>query len=137
MTPSQTPSQQAQFADVLSVRISGEPGAYQFAVEVASPDTGCEQYADWWEVSSDDGRLLYRRILLHSHVGEQPFVRSGGPVDIAADEAVYVRAHMNTVGYGGILMKGTVQDGFQPAEVEAGFGSGLERVPPQPEDCAF
>ena len=106
-------------------------------MEVASPDTGCDQYADWWEVFSEDGQLLYRRILLHSHVGEQPFVRSGGPVNIAADTVVYVRAHMNTIGYGGMLMKGTVQDGFKPAEVEAGFGSGLERVPPQPEDCAF
>ena len=128
---------QNKFADVLSVKVTGSPSAYQFAVEIASPDTGCEQYADWWEVFSDDGGLLYRRILLHSHVGEQPFVRSGGPVDIAADEAVYVRAHMNTVGYGGIFMKGTVQDGFKPVEVEADFGSGLERVSPQPENCAF
>jgi len=132
-----TPNQHTQFADVLSVQVSGNPGAYQFAVEVASPDTGCEQYADWWEVFSEDGQLLYRRILLHSHVGEQPFVRSGGPVDIAADDVVYVRAHMNTVGYGGLVMKGSVQAGFKLAEVEAGFGSGLERVPPQPEDCAF
>ena len=128
---------QTQFADVLSVQVTGEPGAYQFAVEVASPDTGCEQYADWWEVFSEDGQLIYRRILLHSHVTEQPFVRSGGPVDIAADEVVYVRAHMNTVGYGSTLMKGTVQGGFKPAEAVAGFGSGLERIPPLPEDCAF
>ena len=128
---------QTQFADVLSVSVSGEPGAYQFAVQVASPDTGCEQFADWWEVFNEDGELLYRRILLHSHVTEQPFTRSGGPVDIAADTVVYVRAHMNTTGYGGMLMKGTVQDGFEPAEAEAGFGSELERVPPQPEDCAF
>lgn len=132
-----TLNQQTRFADVLSVRVSGEPGAYQFAVEVASPDTGCEQFADWWEVFNEEGELLYRRILLHSHVGEQPFTRSGGPVGITADEVVYVRAHMNTVGYGGLLMKGTVQGGFEPAEVEAGFGSGLERIPPQPEDCAF
>jgi hypothetical protein len=34
-------------------------------------------------------------------------------------------------------MKGSVQNGFKPAEVETGFGSGLERVLPQPEDCAF
>ena len=127
----------SQFADVLSISVSGEAGAYQFAVEVASPDTGCEQYADWWEVFSEDGKLLYRRILLHSHVDEQPFVRSGGPVSITADEVVYVRAHMNTVGYGGLVMRGTVQDGFKPAEAKANFGSGLERVPPQPEDCAF
>ena len=124
-------------ANVQSVQASGEPGAYQFAVEISSPDSGCEQYADWWEIVSEDGQLLYRRILLHSHVDEQPFTRSGGPVDIAADTAVYVRAHMNTLGYGGVVMKGTVQGGFEPAEVEAGFGSDLERIPPQPEDCAF
>lgn len=126
-----------QFADILSVSVSGEAGAYQFTVEVSSPDSGCEQFADWWEVFSEDGKLLYRRILLHSHVSEQPFIRSGGPVDITANTVVYVRAHMNTVGYGGLLMKGTVQDGFKSAEVEAGFGSDLERTPPQPEDCAF
>lgn len=128
---------QTRFADVLSVQISGEPGAYQFAVEVASPDTGCEQFADWWEVISDDGQLIYRRILLHSHVDEQPFTRSGGPVDIATDTVVYVRAHMNTSGYGGTVIQGTVQDGFKPVEVETGFGADLERVLPQPEDCAF
>ena len=128
---------QSQFADVRSVSVSGQPGAYQFAVQIASPDTGCEQYADWWEVISEDGELLYRRILLHSHVDEQPFTRSGGGVDIATDRVVYVRAHMNTVGYGGTVMRGSVQDGFEPAEVEAGFGSALERIPPQPEDCAF
>jgi hypothetical protein len=128
---------ESQVADVLSVQVSGEPGAYQFAVEVASPDTGCEQYADWWEVVNEDGELLYRRILLHSHTGEQPFTRSGGPVGIEADTLVFVRAHMNTVGYGGAVMQGTVQDGFESAEVEAGLGSDLERVSPQPEDCAF
>ena len=128
---------QTQFADVLSVKVTENPGAYQFAVEVASPDTGCEQYADWWEVFSEDGQLLYRRILLHSHVSEQPFTRSGGPVEITEDTPVYVRAHMNMAGYGGQVMKGTVRDGFSSIEVEAGFGSDLERIPPQPEDCAF
>jgi len=128
---------QAQFADVLSVQATGNPGAYQFAVEIASPDTGCDQYADWWEIFAEDGQLLYRRILLHSHVGEQPFTRSGGPVEIDAETVVYVRAHMNTSGYGGQVLQGTVQEGFKPAEVEAGFGAELERIPPQPEDCAF
>ena len=138
-TPTQTEAAIAaeNYADVHSVQATGEPGAFLFAVELSSPDTGCERYADWWEVVSEGGQLLYRRTLLHSHVDEQPFVRSGGPVDIAADTVVYVRSHMNTTGYGGTVMKGTVQDGFKPAEVEAGFGFGLERIPPQPEDCAF
>lgn len=128
---------QTSFANVLSIQVTGNPGAYQFAVEIASPDTGCEQYADWWEVVSQEGQLLYRRILLHSHVDEQPFTRSSGPVEVAADELVYVRVHMSTVGYGGTVLMGTAQAGFEPVEVEAGFGSNLERVPPQPEDCAF
>jgi hypothetical protein len=139
-TPSPTvevnPMNQTQFADVLSVEVTGTTGAYQFAVEISSPDTGCDQYADWWEVFTED-KLLYRRILLHSHVNERPFVRSGGPVDIDADTVVYVRGHMNTIGYGGMVMMGTVQDGFGPVEVEANFGSDLERIPPQPQDCAF
>ena len=129
--------EQTEYADVLSVNVTGEPGAYQFAVEVASPDTGCEQYADWWEILSQDGKLLYRRILLHSHANEQPFTRSGGPVAIEADTSVYVRAHMNNNGYGGQVLYGSVQNGFETVKVEAGFGSELERIPPQPEDCAF
>lgn len=128
---------QAQFADVLSIQVTGNPGAYQFAVEIASPDTGCDLYADWWEVFSEDGQLLYRRILLHSHAGEQPFTRSGGPVAIDADTVVYVRAHMNTSGYGGQVLRGMVRDGFEPVEVSADFGAEMERIPPQPGDCAF
>ena len=128
---------QTPFADVLSTRVTGEPGSYLFGVEIASPDTGCERYADWWEVLSEDGKLLYRRILLHSHVDEQPFTRSGGPVEIDESAVVYIRAHMNTTGYGGQVLRGTVQGGFEPVEVETGFESGLERIPPQPEDCAF
>ena len=128
---------QTPFADVLSIRVTGIPGGYQFGVEITSPDTGCEQYADWWEVISEEGELLYRRILLHSHVDEQPFVRSGGPVEIQANSIVYIRAHMNTAGYGGRVLRGSVQSGFESVEMEAGFGSTLERLPPQPEDCAF
>lgn len=125
------------YADVLSVSVSGNPGDYQFAVQISSPDTGCDQFADWWEVVSPEGELLYRRILLHSHVSEQPFTRGGGPVAIQADALVFIRAHMNTVGYGGLVLGGSPQTGFEPVEVEPGFGSGLERSPPQPEGCAF
>ena len=72
-------------ADVLTVAVTGQANAYQFNVQVASPDTGCDQYADWWEALSEDGQLLYRRVLLHSHVSEQPFTRSGGSVAIDPD----------------------------------------------------
>ena len=103
----------APLADVTAVSVTGNAGDYRFSVTVSSPDTGCDQYADWWEVLGESGDLLYRRVLLHSHVGEQPFSRSGGPV--AADQVVWVRAHMNPQGYGGVAFKGTVQDGFAAA----------------------
>ncbi len=125
------------FADVLSVKVSGNPGSYQFAVEISSPDTGCEQYADWWEVITSDEVLIYRRVLLHSHVTEQPFTRTGGSVEVLPDMVVYIRAHMNNSGYGGKAMVGTVSNGFKPVDLEDGFASGLERIPPLPEDCAF
>jgi hypothetical protein len=129
-------------ADVIDVGASGEAGNYQFSVTIRSPDTGCEQYADWWEVLDENGNLLYRRILTHSHASEQPFTRSGGPVAIEADQVVIVRAHMvragaQSHGYGGIAFKGTVENGFSKAILESGFAIDLEAVEPLPTGCAF
>lgn len=82
-------------AVVTAVSFTGTPDDYTFSVEISSPDTGCDQYADWWEVFDKEGELIYRRILGHSHVNEQPFTRSGGAVKIQEDTFVYIRAHMN------------------------------------------
>jgi len=128
---------EAATADVLSVQVTGSPGAYQFSVEVASPDTGCEQYADWWEVLTEQGELIYRRILTHSHVNEQPFTRAGGPVAIEADRVVIVRAHLHPAGYGGQSWMGTVQSGFVANELTPDFADGVEAEPPQPAGCDF
>jgi hypothetical protein len=117
--------------------VRGDAGAYQFSVGIESPDTGCDQYADWWEVVSEDGALIYRRVLLHSHVGEQPFVRSGGPAAIEADTVVWVRAHMHPGGYGGAAFRGSVQEGFQETELSADFAADLAGEEPLPDGCAF
>lgn len=124
-------------ADVVRVDVQGAPGAHTFAVTVASADTGCDAYADWWEVLTTDGTLLYRRTLAHSHVGEQPFLRSGGPVAVDAEQEVIVRAHMSTTGYGGIVLRGSVAGGFGPDRTAADFAAGVERVEPRPPPCAF
>ena len=124
-------------ADVVSVSATGEPNAYTFSVRIISPDTGCEQYADWWEVLSEEGNLVYRRILAHSHVDEQPFTRSGQPVSIEATDIVYVRAHMHPGGYGGAVFKGSAEDGFQEAMVLPEFAPSIETADPQPDGCAF
>lgn len=127
----------SQGADVVAVSVGGQAGAYEFTVTIRSPDQGCKQYADWWEVLSEEGRLLYRRVLLHSHVDEQPFARSGGPVALAPETIVWVRAHMNTSGYGGIAFKGSVKQGFAPAPISPDFAATLARQPPLPKGCAF
>ncbi len=124
-------------ADVTAVEATGEAGSYQFSVTIASPDTGCDQYADWWEVLDEEGNLLYRRILAHSHPNEQPFTRSGGPVELQPDQTVWVRAHMNTGGYGGTALRGSPAAGFEPAPLAADFAADVADQEPLPEGCAF
>lgn len=117
--------------------VTGTPRSYTLSVGVKSPDQGCQQYADWWEVLTEEGKLIYRRILTHSHVDEQPFVRSGGPVAIAPDQVVWVRAHMHPGGYGGTALKGSVQTGFAKADLNPQFAVDLAKAPPLPQSCAF
>ncbi len=129
-------NQTDQFANVTAVSVKGDANNYQFSVTITSPDRGCDQYADCWEVISLEGELIYRRILLHSHVNEQPFTRSGGPVLISADEVVWIRAHMNTEGYGGKAYRGSVIDGFIQTEMSDGFAEDLINLDPK-TSCAF
>ncbi len=124
-------------SDVVAVSANGSENNYTFSVTIMSPDKGCEQYADWWEVISEDGSLLYRRILAHSHVNEQPFKRSGGPVAVSASTTVWVRSHMNNTGYGGDMFKGSVEDGFTKQTPPENFASSLEDQEPLPSGCAF
>ena len=124
-------------AHILSAQASGESSNYFFTVTIQSPDLGCNQYANWWEVLSESGDLLYRRILTHSHVNEQPFSRMGGAIPITSDEPVYIRAHMNTAGYGGMAFHGTVESGFFPIALSADFASALATSAPLPAGCDF
>lgn len=124
-------------AQVEAVTVSGEPGNYTFSVTVASPDSGCDQYADWWEVISPEGMLIYRRVLAHSHVDEQPFNRTGGPVSIAPDQVVIVRAHMHPDGYDTQAQQGTASTGFAEVALEEGFAADAAQQEPLPQGCAF
>jgi len=92
--PSGDPVIEDDQAAVIGVSITGAEQNYTFSVTIESPDTGCDQYADWWEVFTADGVLVYRRILGHSHVDEQPFTRSGGILAIGGDDFVYIRGLM-------------------------------------------
>ncbi len=134
--PAVAPAAVAPIAVVESVAVSGQPGAYILHVTIRSPDTGCGQYADWWEVISAEGDLVYRRVLLHSHVNEQPFTRSGGPISAESATELIVRGHMSTGGYGP-AMGGTPTTGFAPADLPTDFARSVELVSPLPLSCAF
>lgn len=135
--PEAAPAARPPLADVTKVEPRGSSGSYLFLVTVRSPDTGCEQYADWWEVITPAGELLYRRVLEHSHAKEQPFARSGGPVDVDEGQEVIVRAHMNRAGYGGAALRGTALSGFEPTLLARDFAGELASQAPLPQGCAF
>ena len=124
-------------AQVTDVSVSGEENQYTFSVTISSPDLGCRQYADWWEIIDLDGNLIYRRILAHSHVNEQPFTRSGASIDIDSETVIYIRAHMNTTSYGSKVFKGSISAGFIAAQLDSEFAEGLTEVNPLPDKCAF
>jgi hypothetical protein len=128
----------ALVADVEAVSATGDEGAYTFAVALRSPDVDCDQYADWWEVLTPEGALVYRRILDHSHPHEQPFMRDGGPVEVSSTDPLIVRGHFHPSGYGGTAMGGTVAKGFAAApEIGKDFAPGVESEEPQPKKCLF
>ena len=135
--PHEEASTDNKSAQVTGVSVSGSANSYTFKVTIKSPDTGCDQYADWWEIITPDESLLYRRILTHSHVNEQPFTRSGGPVAIGENTEVIVRAHMNNLGYGPQVFKGSVGSGFARDELPVDFGVELEKTEPLPDSCRF
>ena len=91
-------------ADVVAVEAARESaGTWRFDVTVAHADEGWDHYSDKWEVLAPDGRVLGTRVLLHPHVGEQPFTRSLGGVAIPEEiDRVILRAHDSVHGLGGV-----------------------------------
>lgn len=130
-------SKKSKTATIKKVTASGQENRFTFNVTLKSPDKGCNQYANWWEIVSLEGDLVYRRILAHSHVNEQPFTRSGGKVAIKKDTEVIIRAHMNTSSYGQEAMQGSVEEGFTSVTLEKDFALHLEKQAPLPQGCAF
>ena len=136
------------YANVVAVRATGSAGAYSFMVSVESSDVDCTQFCNWWEVLTEDGSLIYRRILEHSHTDANgtsdvnapgnTFSREGGPVAIAAGQVVVVRAHMKPGGYRGQVMRGSVNAGFAvAADIDSDFAADVEDDNPQSTSCQF
>jgi len=122
-------------ADVLAVEVFGGDGVYTFVVTIRSDDASCDAWTDWWEIVDFRGHLVHRELLAGPATSEQPFTSSGGPVAVAADEPLVIRAHFHPEGYGGDGLIGTVEEGFIPARIDPGFASRLATARPQPEGC--
>jgi len=123
-------------SSIIDVEPKEDPSGWIFSVTVSSPDTGCDQYADWWEILSTSETLIYRRILNHSHVDEQPFTRSGEPINVSPTQTLVVRAHLNTGGYGQ-AMQGSITKGFSWTTLREDFAEIAESTEPLPTECWY
>jgi len=63
-------------------------------------DEGEDGYANWWQVETLSGDRLGRRDLAHSH-GTREFTRSATVASPDSVDAVALRGHDQTHGYGG------------------------------------
>jgi hypothetical protein len=89
-------------ADVIAVEARQEAGEeWTFAVTVRHADRDPDHWADWWRVRTPEGRELGRRVLLHSHVDEQPFTRDERIRIPAGVRVVVVEGHDKVHGLGG------------------------------------
>lgn len=134
--PASLPSADVIAVETTIVRDDATGQRVRFAVTVRSDDTGCDRYADWWEIVSLDGTLLQRRILAHSHVDEQPFERSAPPIEVALDQTVLVRAHLHPSGYVGQALQGSVEGGWEPVTSNI-LAPDLDQTEPLPDGCRF
>jgi hypothetical protein len=89
-------------ADVLRVEAVEEGrGVWRLSVTVRHPDQDPDHWADWWRVRTPEGAELGRRVLLHSHVHEQPFTRDERIRIPQGVPVVVVEAHDKLHGLGG------------------------------------
>jgi len=90
-------------ADVISAKgVCNAQSICGFAVTIRHADEGWDHYADGYEVLTDDGEVLAKRVLRHPHVAEQPFTRPLTGVAVPPDlERVRIRAHDSQHGHGG------------------------------------
>ena len=89
--------------EVTIVAADFEPiGGDRWSVRVTlkHDDTGWDHYADEWRIVDAGRSVLGDRVLYHPHVGEQPFTRGLGSVEIPdGTSRVWVEAHDKVHGW--------------------------------------
>ena len=81
--------------------------------------------------------VLVYELYSYCIIWDQPFTRSGGVVPLNPDELVYIRGHMNKLGYVGDIFVGSVAKGFKKVEHIPDLPKYLESQKPLPDGCAF
>ncbi|MEM9448717.1 MAG: AAA family ATPase [Cyanobacteria bacterium P01_E01_bin.6] len=142
-------------AVVLAVEPKEEAGSSIIEVTVHSPDPSCDQYVDWWEILSEDGKtLIYQSEFLSFPLDDEPLmVNTSPPLQLKRDQVLFVRAHQHiteagddydpatgqplpTSGYAAEqAMKGSIAKGFTTVRIPETFGKGLAQDNPQPLSC--
>jgi hypothetical protein len=85
----------------VSIAKASSQGARTISVTVKHGDTGWKHYADAFEISTPNGRVLNTRVLAHPHVNEQPFERDAYGVIIPDGVSeILVRAKDSVHGFG-------------------------------------
>jgi hypothetical protein len=103
-------------ANVMNVEVVALAGRnFRFNVTLLHDDEGeAPNFADFWQVEDVNGRVLGKRILLHSH-SNQPFTRSE-VIEIPEEiDVVIVRGHDMVHGFGGQAMKVDLKNGRMEA----------------------
>tara|TARA_R110001592_G_scaffold331972_1_gene615126 strand:+ start:2770 stop:3204 length:435 start_codon:yes stop_codon:yes gene_type:complete len=91
------------YAQVKNVAATqSQNGSWCFSTQVRHNDQSWEHYADAWQITDLEGKVLGERVLLHPHDNEQPFTRSLCNVEITETiQKVIVKAKCNIHGFGG------------------------------------
>lgn len=125
------------YAEITKVSAIKSPlgSGYSINVAIKSSDKNCSHYVNWWEAVSENGKLLYRRILSHPHSREQPFSRGGVTNSITDETTFYIRAHIHPFGYSNRGMKGSIKTGFSAVNITNGFAKHLANEGENPSHC--
>ena len=133
-------------AVVLEVEADDPQSPKILTATIDSPDKGCDQYADWWEVLEPDGTLIQRQVIAKPHPDEQPFTSQMKlKKDLDPEQTVMIRAHFSdgiylqtyqqSFNYTDQALQGSVARGFGLVRPSQRFAAWLEDEEPQPPEC--
>lgn len=72
------------------------------------------------------------------HMSMNNHLHDGGSlVKVDKKDLLYIRAHMNTLGYNGNLFTGSVADGFKVTKELPDFNRSIETQDPLPDACLY